>query len=488
MEMASRTGAFSSQRTGASDSSRRSRSASPQTAVPDPLRGIRLLLLGALACGPFAFGAVHPYAFLPLLLIFMWAGFAAWRATRIQRAYGVLLPPLPAWRWLAALHVLVLCQLIPLPPWLLRLVSPGSYAFHNDIAFVPISTWHAISVSPADTLRGLAFLIGMSCLYTAVYRGLSEEPWRSRLMVVIACVGCTITIEALLQAASRAPKKIYGLVQPPWDWAVFGPYVNRNHFAGFVALAIPVTAGLALAAWQGARARMKGRRHPLVVLLGEREGAALARWIAVGMVLVVGLIASTSRGGFLAFVVSSLGILLFAGRRWATLIVFALVTAAALMFVDLNVILSSIESRGVQGSRIVLWKDVLKIVPQHPLFGVGLNAFSTAYPRYQTIFRSEWLGEAHNDYLQALTDVGLVGAALIFGLLAKMLVAAWREARRDPLMIGALGALLAGCAHALVDFNWQIPANAATFVALGALAMRGAETRPPAILSPQKPA
>jgi O-antigen ligase len=83
-----------------------------------------------------------------------------------------------------------------------------------------------------------------------------------------------------------------------------------------------------------------------------------------------------------------------------------------------------------------------------------------------------FIGEAHNDYLQVLLDLGLLGAALVASLLVTLFRAAVRAASRTPLDAGILGALLALGFHALVDFNWQIPANAITYVALSALAVR----------------
>jgi O-antigen ligase len=114
---------------------------------------------------------------------------------------------------------------------------------------------------------------------------------------------------------------------------------------------------------------------------------------------------------------------------------------------------------------------MLPMVPRHPVFGVGWNAFATAYPWYRTLPGPDWVGEAHNDYLQALTDGGLVGIALTLGLVGVALRGALARARRSPLDLGLLGALLGLALHALVDFNWQIPANAATWTALAALAV-----------------
>jgi O-antigen ligase len=110
-----------------------------------------------------------------------------------------------------------------------------------------------------------------------------------------------------------------------------------------------------------------------------------------------------------------------------------------------------------------------------PVFGDGWNAFATAYPWYQTIWKTEWIGEAHNDYLQSLLDGGLVGFLLVAGVAAIVFRGALARARRSPIELGLFGALAGFAFHELVDFNGQIPANAATFVALAALAVVAGE-------------
>jgi O-antigen ligase len=114
------------------------------------------------------------------------------------------------------------------------------------------------------------------------------------------------------------------------------------------------------------------------------------------------------------------------------------------------------------------------MVGHFPLLGAGLNAFATAFPRYQTLWPGVWFGEAHNEYLQALLDMGLVGAALAGVLFVTLFRGALAAALRGPLDAGLFGSLVGAAVHATVDFNWQIPANAATFVALAGLTLRRA--------------
>jgi O-antigen ligase len=438
-----------------------------------PARLLRSGILVLLGASPLLAGAVHEPVFVPLLAGCALAGLAALVRGRRAAREGRPLPPLPGRSLLVALHALVLLQLVPLPPGALRVVSPGSFSFYNDPLLVPLAAWRPISVSPPDTLRGLAFLAGFSFLALAAFRELGAGVWRRRLLLTVVGVGVALTVVAFVQAVSPEPRKIYGLWRPHWDWAVFGPYVNRNHFAGYLVMAAPLAIGFALEALSRLRSAWARSRRGWL-RLGEAEGTAVVRWSAVTMVVVAGLFASQSRGGVSAFALASLLLPLAARRRRGTALAVLLLAALGVAWIGLGGLLSAFEVRGVRASRLDLWRDMVPMVPRFPLFGDGWNAFATAYPWYQTVWRTEWIGEAHNDWLQALIDGGLVGALLVAGLLAVVLRAALVRAPRSPLDLGVLGALLGFALHGLVDFNGQIPANAATWTALAAAAVKPA--------------
>jgi len=434
-----------------------------------PLRVLVLVLLGA---APLLCGAVHEPVFVPLLAGCAGAGLAAHLRTRRAAREGRVVPPFPGARLLLGLHALVLLQLVPLPPALLKVASPGSFSFYNDPLLVPLAAWRPISVSPPDTWRGLAFLAGFSLLALAVFRELGEGPWRRRLLLTVVGAGLAITVVAFLQAVSPEPRRIYGLWQPRWDWAVFGPYVNRNHFAGYLVMAAPLAIGFALEAVSRLRAAWERRRRGWL-LLGEKEGNAVARWAAAAMVLVAGLLASQSRGGVSAFAAAVLLMPAASRERRTTALGVSLLVALGVLWIGLGGVLSAFVTRGVRASRLDLWRDMLPMVPRFPVFGDGWNAFATAYPWYQTVWKTDWIGEAHNDYLQVLLDGGVLGALLVAGLLFVVFRGALARAPRSPLDLAVFGALLGLALHGLVDFNGQIPANAATWTALAALAVAG---------------
>jgi O-antigen ligase len=350
-------------------------------------------------------------------------------------------------------------------------VSPGSFSFYSDPLLQPLAAWRPVSVSPADTLRGLAFLAAFSLLYLAVFREMADGPWRRRLVLTVVGTGLAITVIALLQAASPEPRRIYGLWRPRWDWAVFGPYVNRNHFASYLVMAALLAIGLVLESASAIRAAWERRRRGWLAL-GESEGTAVVRGAAVVMVLVAGLLAAGSRGAVSAFLGAAVLLPLLSQRRRATALGVLALASLGAFWIGFGGVLSAFAVRGIKASRLDLWGDILPMVPRFPVLGAGWNAFATAYPWYRTIPGPDWIGEAHNDYLQALTDGGLAGAGLALALLAVVLRGALARARTFPLDLGLFGALVGLALNALVDFSFQIPAHAATWTALAALATR----------------
>jgi O-antigen ligase len=433
---------------------------------------LRVGLLALLALGPLLVGAVYEVVFVPLLVGCALAGlFSAWRARRARGDWAHV-PEVPAWRILVAAHALVLLQLVPLPPRMLRVVSPGSFSFYNDPLLVPLAAWKPISVSPPDTLRGLAFLAAFSLLYAAVFREFRHEPWRRRLMRTVIGVGLVLTVVAFVQAVSSEPHRIWGIFRPRFDWAVFGPYINNSHFAGYVGMAALLGIGSALESLERLRRAWTIRRRGWLAL-GGREGNAFVRAAAVVMVLVAGLVASGSRGGVSAFALTLFLLPLAARRRRRTALAAVLLAGLGVAWIGLGGIVGAFETRGVRGSRLDLWADMAPMVPRFPVFGLGLNAFATAYPWYQTVWPTEWIGEAHNEYLEAQLDGGVLGLGLLALFLATVFRSALRGAALGGLELGLFGALLTLALHNFVDFNWQIPANAATWVALAALALNG---------------
>lgn len=446
------------------------------SAWPAEGRGLRLLraalpaaLVAQALLLPLLLGAVQPAVYGPFVALALLAGLASWGLAHWDRAHGREVPKLPGRGLLLAFHALVAFQLVPLPPALLRLLSPGSFAFHDERLLLGLRAWEPVSVSPSDTLRGLLFLLAQTQVYALAFRELGREAWWRRLAGAVVAAGVASAALAFVQAA-RGDTLLWGFIQARWDWAVFGPYVNRNHFAGHLVLALPLALGLALEAAQRLGHARVARRG--LLLVGEPETGRLLLHAALAAFLATGLLAARSRGA-LAGVALALGVALLASpRRRGLLLLAALVVVPAALAVGLGNLPASLSAEAARQSRLLAWADMLRLLPRFPLLGAGFNAFGTAYLPYQTLDKGDWWGEAHNEYLQVLLDTGIVGLALFAALLFRLAPAVARAARGSVPGLMLAAALLGMAVHNLVDFNWQIPANAASFVALLGAAVR----------------
>ncbi|MEK7810829.1 MAG: O-antigen ligase family protein, partial [Pseudomonadota bacterium] len=133
------------------------------------------------------------------------------------------------------------------------------------------------------------------------------------------------------------------------------------------------------------------------------------------------------------------------------------------------------SSMSHDADRIEVSRSTLNLLKDYPIVGSGGGSFHAVYPRYRPETIVSYYDHTHEDYLELAADTGLVGLGLL-GLLVVMslwvaLTALYR--RRDPLMRGMAFASVMGTIalliHSTVDFNLQIPANAALFMVILAL-------------------
>jgi O-antigen ligase len=257
---------------------------------------------------------------------------------------------------------------------------------------------------------------------------------------------------------------------------------NHNHFAGFVAILIPIA--LALFAHDLAR------RRPLRALLD------LLAFAIMGL----GMVAALSRGAILA-TAAGLAICVLAFlclRRWtlaALMILVAAAALAALLYAPHPALRERLDSlRDVRATtsyqaRTTAWRDALSVFSAYPTLGVGANGFMMLYPLHRTSAHGGQRTHAENEYVQWLVDGGILGSLLAIALL---IIAARATASpaplsppspRDPtITVATLGAFTVVAAHAAVDYVLHIPLYTVVAASIIGLAL-------PALpaLAPNKP-
>ncbi|MGA8028094.1 MAG: O-antigen ligase family protein [Bryobacteraceae bacterium] len=408
----------------------------------------RLLLLATLLFAPLAFGAVQPWAWgtMGLLAILI---FLLWSAGNLTHKSVVL-----TWSWLfvpaALLFVLAVIQL----------------AAHFTVD--PASTREAI--------LKLAICLLLFFLTVQLYGHASRDAWH-RLGLFVLLFASALALFGILQCFS-SERMIYWQVKSPND--DFGPYVDRDHYAGLMEMLIPVAATYALS--------LKGGiSRPVLATFGV-------------LIAVVSLLLTGCRGGFLALLVEFVLFAVIAAtlrieRKRFALVLTAIAMVAAATGLWLSVAPDEIPARlasivrfrdpNVNPDRPEVSADTLRIFHDHLGVGVGLGAFDAIYPQYQS-FSSEYVWDhAHDDYAELLAETGLPGALLAASGLLIFLYGAFLARLKyrtgDTQSWIHLGAALACCGllvHSFFDFNLHIPANAAWFsVCAGLATIRGTASR-----------
>jgi O-antigen ligase len=276
--------------------------------------------------------------------------------------------------------------------------------------------------------------------------------------------GLAVATFALLQSLA-SNGRLYWLRPLASDGWIYGPYANHNHYAGLMEMLAPI---------------------PLVVSFSEEvRGARKALAALAAAVMASTIFLSGSRGGMLAFAAQ---MALLAGflikrrknGRAAVALTFFLVIACGLLAWlgggELVQRMASIHGSAAAelsgGTRLTIDRDALKMFAQKPVLGWGLGVFPDVYPQFSSLGTNLQVGAAHNDYLQLLVEMGTIGFAVVLWFLLTLFRCAIKKLKQQPAdyntalaltaVLGVIGILV----HSLVDFNLQIPANAALFYVL----------------------
>jgi O-antigen ligase len=358
--------------------------------------------------------------------------------------------------------------------WALRASIDGEFKMAwNPLLWPLLGLWLVAALQLATGITAYPFVTRIELLkYTALlalfflcvqaYRTL--EHWHGFVWFLLI-LGFCVSVFAILQHFTFNGK-LYWMREIRYAGIPFGPYVNRNHFAGLVELLIPP--GLAI-----------------LILRAERRDqlplVALFTLFPIGA-----LFLSASRGGIMSLFaeIGLLAILIFFRRRESKELVAAgLVVVLAIALVSWLGIGRAIERFASyktlevsEGRRIGMLHGTWRIFLDHPVTGTGFGTLQEVFPPYETVYDGLIVNHSHNDYVEVLSDTGVVGG---FCGLAFLVLLAWigwknltaeRNGMRLAFHVGALVACFGLFVHAIVDFNFHIPSNALVFLLLAALA------------------
>ncbi len=349
----------------------------------------------------------------------------------------------------------------------------------ENIGATTIPLIGSLSLDPYSTrfilVQTLALLIYFAAVLVFV-----DTPKRLRLLVrTIAVFGFFLAIFGLTQSFT-SPDKLYWIRDTPQSQA-FGPFINRHHFAGYMELTLGLPLGL--------------------VFAGAIEKEKKFIYLFAAGLMAVALVMTNSRGGIISllaellFLVATMGLRRRRHRKGskqrqppriksaamkaglALSLVLALFGGVVLLGGEdaLTRIVGSVNTDDPTTGRAHFWSVTVDIIKTHPWIGTGLGAFGVVYTGYDSRNGAYRLEQAHNDYLQVLSDAGIIGAVLaLFFVVNLFRMGFTRRDSRDDFRRGVATGAMAGCfavlVHSFFDFTLHTPANALLFLVLAALA------------------
>lgn len=397
-----------------------------------------------------------------VLIILLWLA-EAWKGG------GLLINPAALQIPLLGLVVVGLLQIIPLGGG-----SGGELpaaAISNTISFDPYATRFFIT-------RLIVYLVFFAACLTYI----NHERRLKKAVLMIIIFGSGMAFFGILQRLGN-PEGIYGLRETP-QAIPFGSFVNQHHFAAFMEMTAGVTLGV-----------LFGKT------LGNEKRVLLA---SAAVVMGVAAVFTGSRGGMLGLVAVLLFVTLFniISGRWSKsgsskidraagirskIVLGAAAVAILLVIGGVALFLGGNDSllRGVgvvnpeadiSTGRFHFWPIAIRIFLEHPVLGVGFDAFAIAFTKHDTWSGAFRIEQAHNDYLQTLADAGMAGFVCIAGFIFLLfrnslnaIATAGGSFRRNA-AVGALAGCFGILVHSFFDFPLRTPSNAFFFLLLCAVA------------------
>jgi len=398
-------------------------------------------------------------------------------------------------------------QIAPLPAALVKVLSPRAYAIHAGLvrdAITAPSSWLRLSLNPAASVYELVLLVCYGLFGYLVLRTLRSRGRAEILVVVILAAALFQAFYGMAETFS-GHEMIFGRPKHYGLGSVTGTFVNRNHFAGFLEMAFPLSLGYLL---------VKARYFAMEKGLSLRRrilwfGQESLQWtLLLGLVPVfigVGLIFSKSRSGIMVLAVTAVlaaaaiaswrefsdedgeaggerggggrGPEQGSRRRFGRIVrlVLAVILVAA-VWIGIGPVIRRFSEVDISAeARRTFYRNTIEMIGDFPWTGTGKGTYVNAYAMYEKVDDRLRLSFAHNDYLEAAAENGIVGGGAL-GLagigLVIWLAGMWRRRRSSFAKGLGLGALLGVAAlliHGFTDFNLQITANAVYFTALAML-------------------
>jgi O-antigen ligase len=310
-------------------------------------------------------------------------------------------------------------------------------------------------------------------LFLAIVNNLHRQESAQLITLTLVFLAMAIAFYAIYQFVTNSTR-VWAL-HTPYLHRGTGTFVSPNNLAGFLEMILPLALAYTITSRMKALPKVFTGYAALVILAGIVVTVSRGSWIATVLALLIFFAVLTFHHTYRAPAVALL----------------ALIVVGGFYFVPRDVIflsrVKSIKSENgnlADDSRLLIWRDALQLWRENPWWGIGPAHFDYRFGKYRPELIQKSPDRVHNDYLNTLTDFGIVGIALVLAAVITVFACAiwtWRYVRGSPntlgehrsnklaLVLGACIGLVAILIHSFMDFNMHIPANALIAVLLMAL-------------------
>ena len=438
-------------------------------------------ILGLIVFSPLPAASVYEWSILVIQLTVLFM-LAAYFVMKEKPQTNKLLSFSMKWPRILffSLFIFIFIQVIPLPEFLVKIISPSAYSFQENFFSDFLNTkFMSLSLIPSHTLKQGLELLSYFLLGFLIIKTVTERRQIIRIFSVLIAMGVFEAFYGMFELYNKNPRILFYKKIHYLD-SVTGTFVNQNHLSGFLEMIIPLTIGLIIARIN--LFSLRGMRWRRKLLQLSEKGLSTNMFISLSIIIMaVAIIFSRSRSGIFLLIFTLLLFFelttLYLGRseeqkKWIKnflKVVFLFITFISL-YIGIGAMVERFAlDKFLQEERPIYWKNTIGIFADYPLFGTGLGTFPSLYPDMEEGGRLVRIGHAHNDYLEYLSELGLIGMILLLGGILYMVINSflvWRE-RKHPEMKGlALGGIISIICimlHSITDFNLHIPANMLLF-------------------------
>ena len=384
----------------------------------------------------------------------------------------------PTW----AMMVIHIITLIALTSYLIEKIVSWKWQWTRTPLDMPLAALLSIvllstifSTDRYTSIWSSALLANYVAVFYLTIHSVSTLRQLRRILQTIVFMACFLSVFGLIKKAGANPF-------PWWDYDIgqnremitpSSTFYNPNHYAGYLAMALPVCLAM--------------------FLIGPNKSRTILTGV-INLLITVAIVFSLARGGWISsiFGMAFMGVtLLVSSKRTTISKKVLLIIAGGLFLIGVVFLFSSpavkealtlkdVPEDANLRARILVWRHTAQMISDYPLLGSGPGTYATIFTQYQPPGILNRYYMAHNDYLHFVSETGLPVLVIMgwltivvyrFGL--KKLAHPSRLVRASTL--GALSGISAILLYSVSDFNLHIPANAVLFSVLAAIVV----SRPP---------